>query len=42
VPQNPDLLGLQVAAQGIDAFVPGGCSFPIDLTLTDAIVVTIL
>jgi hypothetical protein len=41
-PQNIELLGAQIAAQGVDFFAAGGCTAPFFLTLTDTVIVTIL
>ena len=35
IPNNPALVGTAVLAQGLDLFAPGGCTSPLDFTLTD-------
>ncbi len=35
IPNNPALIGTAVLAQGLDLFAPGGCTSPLDFTLTD-------
>ncbi len=45
VPPDVTLIGMQVAAQGIDVFAPGGCPLSLlgfEFTLTDEIVATFL
>lgn len=35
IPNDPNLIGLAILAQGLDLFAPGGCTTPLDFTLTD-------
>ena len=35
VPNNVSLIGTVIYMQGLDAFAPGGCTTPLDFTLTD-------
>jgi hypothetical protein len=35
IPNDPNLIGLAILAQGLDLFAPGGCTSPLDFTLTD-------
>ena len=35
IPNAPGVIGLPILVQGMDLFAPGGCTQPLDLTLTD-------
>ena len=36
IPNQPSLIGTTIFVQGLDAFATGGCTSPIDFTLTDS------
>jgi hypothetical protein len=42
VPPSSNLIGVQIATQGLDLLAPGACSVPVAFSLSNAIVVTIL
>ncbi len=42
VPPQTNLIGLQVGAQALDLLAPGGCTSPLDFTLSDMLLITLL